>query len=60
MSDRFIEREGKLRLLFAGPYKTRDRAEESLEDCYACDQVSQSECPQVDREHGAYWVSVLV
>jgi hypothetical protein len=35
--------------IYAGPYKSRDKAESSLEDCFASGEVCLGEGPRVER-----------
>ena len=37
-----------MRYRWAGPYKTRQRAEDSLEDSFATGEVSQGEAPRIE------------
>jgi len=58
MSSRIIQSKDGFRFLYAGPYKTRERAEMSLEDMYANGDVCESERPKIEHVHKRYWVSV--
>lgn len=39
--------------------KSRDKAEQALEDCFANGDISQSEQPRIERK-GSFWVITLL
>lgn len=49
---------GRTRFLYAGPYRSRKRAEVSLEDCFADGDVSYGDRPTIVHRNGAFWVEV--
>lgn len=54
-----------MRYDYAGPYKTRAKAESVLEDCYASGDVSEGEHPRIEdrsgrTRHGAPWTPRFV
>ena len=52
------DRNGRTRHLYAGPYKSEARAEESLQDSFADGDVSLGDRPNVVHRNGAWWVEV--
>lgn len=53
-----VARDGRTRFLYAGPYKTEDRAESSLQDCFADGDVSLGDRPDVVHRFGSWWIEV--
>lgn len=46
------------RYRYAGPYKTRAKAEIALEDCFATGEVSLCEKPDVEKHENVYYVTL--
>ena len=53
-----VTKNGQPRFLYAGPYRTADRAETSLEDCFAEGSVSLGDRPDVVKRGGAWWIEI--
>lgn len=49
---------GQERFLYAGPYRTEERAETSLEQSFADGDVSLGDRPDVVKRGGFWWVEV--
>ena len=57
MTDRLsIDRTNRARLLYAGPYKSEARAEESLSQSFADGDVSLGDRPDTVKRTGFWWV----
>lgn len=49
---------GETRFLYAGPYKSEARAEDSLQDSFADGDVSLGDRPAIVKRDNAWWVEV--
>lgn len=53
-----VDKHGRTRFLYAGPYKSEARAESGLEDCFADGDVSLGDRPDVVHRFGSWWIEV--
>jgi hypothetical protein len=53
-----IDARGQARFLYAGPYHSEIRAEQSLEASFADGDVSLSDRPNIVYREGFYWVEL--